>query len=202
MSFGLETFGVVLLTGGLWVGDSAGAMRPPRPSLPKPAAAVVAVVVVFVLAGCGGSGSTSTSGSGSAEALAAARSPGGQRLIAAADRICERLNQRLIATMPAKSASPGVLGKNALAHAALERTALLELAKLPAPVGLRPNWVEILNAREVLVSQLLAAGHAWLTNDKQQLTQLAQAKLRLHNAVSLLAHRDGFKACTKIGTAN
>src|SRR6202453_3891539 len=165
MSFGLETFGGVLLTGGLWVGDSAGAMRPRYRALAV-SRTVAAVVVVVVLAGCGSSTtSTSGAGSGSAEALAAARSPGGQRLIAAADRICERLNQRLIATMPAKSASPGVLGKNALAHAALERTVLFELGKLPAPAGLRPNWVEILNAREVLVSQLLAAGHAWLTND-------------------------------------
>jgi len=166
-----------------------------RRALTTPAvAAVVVVVVVLLLAGCGGSGS----GGG---LPAASGSPVGQRLIASADEICERLNERLIATAPARNASSGVLARNALAHARLEHTAIAELVRLSPPAGLRRDWGQIVAERQLLASQLLSAARALRANDKHQLAVLSQAKLRAHNAMSLIARRDGFGACTKIGTA-
>jgi hypothetical protein len=153
---------------------------------------LVAVAASAVaVAGCGGS---------SGGAAATIRSVPGRQLMASADRICERLNVKLVASTPSRHATRAQIAQNAFAHAVLERQTLAELEALSPPPTLARDWARILQYRRLLAAQLVTLGRAWTTASKQDLLSLAKSKARLHEEMYELARQDGFTACSRVGS--
>jgi hypothetical protein len=162
-----------------------------RTRLQRFSAPVLALLLSAAVAGCGGSSGT--------ELPAAATSPAGKQFIASADRICGQLNTRLLASAASSHSTTAQLARNAATHAELETSTIAQLNKLSAPAGLAGDWAQMLADRRDLAGQLVTIAHAWQLDDKQRVASLAKAKASLHVQIQLLAHKDGFTACSRVG---
>jgi hypothetical protein len=167
----------------------------------RPSAVLTIGAAVLVIAGCGGSGSSQPSASATAEAPAANTTPSlpaNAELITKAEAICSRLNKAIAPATPGRL-DPREIAAGAPANAALERTAVRELSRLKAPAKMAADWRKIIAYRRTLAAELSKLARAAKAGDTAGITALAASKKRMHQQLSALATRDGFKACARIG---
>jgi hypothetical protein len=161
---------------------------------------VLGAVTLFAALGCGESSKTSLSGrTDSATAPSASDSPAASRLIAEADVICRRLNNALAASKSAgKNASQIVSASSR--HAALERRTVAELNELTAPTSLTRDWKQIISFRRTLADDLIKLAHLAKVENSTAIRSLAASKTRVHDELTRIATRDGFKDCSTFST--
>ena len=155
------------------------------------------IAAMLAVAGCGGSSKAQPSGSVT-ESRPTKESAGANGLIAKADAICRRLNVELAATASTGSEAHQ-LALSAPRHAALERHALAQLGKLAVPASLARDWRQILAYRQTLAEELVKLARYAKTNDTRAIQALGASKKRVHQKLTELATRDGFKDCSTIG---
>jgi hypothetical protein len=157
----------------------------------------------LVIAGCGSSGADGARhGSGAGTTVSARGSAGsgnpGPGLIAQADSICQRVNAAFAANVP-NSHSPEVIARLAPERAALEQKAVTQLSRLVAPAPLQRDWQQIITYRRTLARELRMLGQKAKENDMPALDALIKSKQSVHEKLSALADRNGFKQCGKVG---
>jgi hypothetical protein len=177
--------------------------RPGSRLWPRVGAASLALFLAIALAaaGCGGSGKAQPQGSSPTNELTAPSSKSARArssLIPTADAICKKLNAKL-ASERTDPHNDGELARGTRRHLALERAALLELAKLKPPSSLAQNWKQVVGYRRALAEELATlVGYAEAHNDKG-IAALKASKLRLHRRLYEIASRAGFKDCALVG---
>ncbi len=139
---------------------------------------IVFALAAASLAGCGGSSN--------------------RAFIAQADAICKRVNGELAAATPAGKSAKELI-QVVPRHAALERGALNELARLAPPSALSGSWRAMLADRQKLADALVELGRAVGRNERATVERLTASKKRLHEAMRKAATSAGFKDCATIG---
>lgn len=120
-------------------------------------------------------------------------------MIAKADAICRRVNSQLAAAPPGVAASQ--IARSAPRNAALELRAVTDLNKLTPPPALAGDWQQMIAYRQTLADDLLKLAHYAQSNDARSMQALALSKKRVHQKLSKLATRDGFKDCSQLSAA-
>lgn len=167
---------------------------------------VAALIAASMLAaaGCGGSSApkpTGTAANRAATNTAAAHrrvpgDPSASRVIAKADAICRRVNGELTAAPPGFAISQ--IARSAPRNAALEERAIAELNRIRPPAALARDWRQIIAYRQILAQELLKLVRYAKANDARAIQTLAASKKRVHQELSRLAARDGFKDCARL----
>ncbi len=177
-------------------------MRPtPRSRAPRSRRALSRTITALALAalllasitGCGGGSSKH----GSAQQTSPSSQPN-SHFIAQADAICKRLNEELTASA-AKSAAAAEVMRIVPHHAAIERRALGELARLGPPSALSASWQAILADRRTLADGLEKLVAATRRNDQAAVKQVTASKKQAHAALTKAATGAGFKDCATVG---
>jgi len=162
------------------------------------------VAAVALAAGCGGQGKTQQTKSASvprsSEPRTAHESAAAARLIAKADAICKRLNNKLAATASTGSEARQ-LARSAPRHAAQERRAVAELRTLTPPASLAADWTQMIAYRQTLLEELVELARYAKANNARAIQSLGASKKRVHQKLKELARRDGFKDCSIIGVS-
>ncbi len=162
---------------------------------------MLALAVALAAAGCGASGSGSASGSGGGSGTTGESASTGSsraKLIAAADAICQRVNNELAASQKQqKSLEPKEIVRFAPRNAALELKALAALHKLTPPASLAAQWGQILAYKRALAEELAKLGRDASSNDSAGIEALATSKRALHAKLLATASRLGFKECAQ-----
>ncbi len=157
---------------------------------------------VLAAAGCGGGGSSQTTASATtpgSTASATSSSPEDAGLITKAEAICSRLNRTVTSAVVPGALDPRKIAAGAPRNAALERAAAEELSRLKAPATMAADWRKIVTYRLTLATELSELARAAQARRTVSITALAASKKRVHQQLSALAKRDGFKACARIG---
>jgi len=168
----------------------------------KPGFTALVAAAMLAAAGCGGSSTAAPSGSAASrteptESRTSNDSAARSRLIAKADAICRRLNRELAAAPSRLEARQ--IASSAPRNAALERRALAELGRLRPPASLARDWRQIIAYRRTLAEELAELGRYAKAGDVPAMKALGASKKRVHQKLSELATRDGFKDCSRVG---
>jgi hypothetical protein len=162
---------------------------------------------MLAAAGCGGSSTpkpTGTAANGAATNTPVPHThvpgdPSASRVIAKADAICRRVNSELTAAPPGFAISQ--IARSAPRNAALEERAIAELSRIRPPAVLARDWRSIIGYRRILAQELLKLVRYAKANDARAIQTLAASKKRVHQKLSALATRDGFKDCSHLNAA-
>jgi hypothetical protein len=163
--------------------------------------AVLIATAALVGVGCGGSSDNPASNSAAAavrpaQSRSLSVSPESSRFIAVADRVCRRVNDELTAA-PSQRELRGV-ASSARHNVHIERRAITELGKLTPPASLAGDWRQLIAYRARLAEELAKLGQSAQAGDAAGVRALAASKKLVHEQLSQLAARDGFKDCALV----
>jgi hypothetical protein len=160
------------------------------------------LVIALTAGGCGGSTKSPSQAAAPPTKQSTATGAKGQTstpsLIATADPICMRLNEKLAADAQAPSGGAALV-HSSQRHLALERKTLRELAKLRPSASLAPAWKEVLVYRRALAGELVTLIRYTQANDTKGIEALTASKLKLHHKLFEAATHVGFKDCALVG---
>lgn len=161
------------------------------------------------IAGCGGGSEARSAGTTRSSATTAstqaprptstsAPSPSAKDLIARADPVCRQLNLAI-----AEPKSHGLdlpkIAQRAPRNAVFEQHALAKLQRLQVPHALAGDWQKMMSYRRELARELRVVGKAAAEGSTAAVQAIAAKKLQIHRLLSIIAARDGFQDCGRVG---
>jgi len=161
------------------------------------------VISMLVAAGCGDSTALKPTGTVGNRATTQASAPRGSStssgVVVKADTICRRVNNELAAAPPGVLASQ--IARSAPRNAAVEQRAIAELNGITPPTAVASDWRKMIAYRQTLAEELLKLANYAKVNDTRSMQALAVSKERVHQKLSALATRDGFKDCAQLSAS-
>jgi len=160
-------------------------------------AASALATIMLTASGCGESAKSSSHSAlaGSSQLEAQTKRPLNRaQLIAQADAICERVNtERDSMTIRTRADYARILPQ----IATYEQTALAEMIKFSPPKSMEEDWKQILNEIRTIAESTAKAGESFQSHHINPPTSLLTSAAAAGQRLSLVAHRDGFKACAQ-----